>query len=154
VSESDEGVVVRPKGYVHDEPVVRRVGDRALCIGNRAATESERVAERFAHVLSVNAEPGLATTHHRPLVDSEDATWERFAAAVDAARALHDREGALLVNCRAGVSRSTAVLAAALAAAEDRAFVDALHAVQDARPHAVPHPRLHDLGVAYVAAHE
>jgi len=104
------------------------------------------------------AEPGdqsRATPSVRPfgwVADDANDDWGRFAAAVDAARRLLARDGAVLIHCEAGVSRSSAVAAAALAVREDRQFVDALHEIQDYRVHAIPHPALHALGVQYVAA--
>ncbi|SEV93383.1 dual specificity protein phosphatase family protein [Halobacterium jilantaiense] len=144
---------VRPFGYVNDTPVVRRLGDRNCFLGNATAASPD--CERtFEHVLSLTETPQPATTHHRPLTDDANNDWAAFAAAVDTARRLLARDGSLLVHCEAGVSRSSAVAAAALAVAESRPFVDALHEVQDARPHAVPHPALHELGVEYVAAQQ
>jgi atypical dual specificity phosphatase len=57
----------------------------------------------------------------------------------------------VLVHCNAGVSRSSAVLASTLAAAEGRRFRDALCEVQAARPMAMPHPELHRQAVVYLA---
>jgi hypothetical protein len=149
--EQSTAVFVRPKGYVEDEPVARRIGDRDLFVGNYHAASTEAFEDRFEHVLSVSSEPYPLTTHHRPLVDGPSNEWAAFAAAVDTARELHANEGTVLVNCKAGISRSTTVLATTVAAAEDRSFGDALAAIQDARPHAGPHPALHELGVTYLA---
>ena len=71
---------------------------------------------------------------------------------MDAARRLYRREGSVLVHCKAGISRSSTLIAAALAAEEDRTFRAALGDVQAARPAAMPHPVLHELAVAYLAA--
>jgi atypical dual specificity phosphatase len=102
----------------------------------------------------VSEEAYPRTTHHRPLTDGPGNDWADFAAAVDTACGLYDREGELLVHCEAGISRSTTVLAATIAAAEDSSFADALATVQAARPQAVPHPLLHELGVTYLATVE
>jgi hypothetical protein len=149
--EQSTAVFVRPRGYVEDEPVARRIGDRDLFVGNYHAASTDAFEDRFEYVLSVSAEPYPLTTHHRPLVDGPSNEWAAFAGAVDTARELHGNEGCLLVNCKAGISRSTTVLATTIAAAEARSFADALVAIQDARPHAVPHPALHELGVTYLA---
>ena len=150
-TENSPALFVRPLGHVDDAPVVRRLGDRDCFLGNAAAASAD--CERtFEHVLSLTRRPESATTHHRPLTDDATNDWTSFAAAADAARRLLSREGSLLVHCEAGISRSSAVAATALAVADNRPFVDALHEVQDARPHAVPHPALHTLGVQYVAA--
>jgi len=58
----------------------------------------------------------------------------------------------VLVNCKAGVSRSTAVLATAVAAERDGSFRDGLRTVEAAHPEAVPHPALVEAGVVYLAA--
>lgn len=142
--------VVRPFGSVGDEPVVRRVGGRALFLGNLHAGDTA-IGERFDHVVSLTADPRPATTYHRPLVDGYDVEWPRFADAVDTTRRLHRTDGSVLVHCKAGVSRSSAVLASTLAAAEGRRFRDALSEVQAARPIAMPHPGLHEQAVCYLA---
>lgn len=147
-------VYVRPKGYVEDEPVARRIGDRDLFLGNRGAAHTGQNGREFEFVLSVSSDAYPLTTHHHPLSDGPDNEWSAFEAAVDAARELHGREGSLLVHCEAGISRSTTVLATTVAAEEGRHFVDALGLVQEARPHAVPHPALHELGVTYLATVE
>lgn len=145
-------VHVRQYGHVEDEPVARRVGDRELFLGNGRAAHPGDHAERFEYVLSATRDPGPLTTHHHPLVDGPDADYGEFAAAVDAARRLHRRDGPLLVHCEAGISRSSALVATTLAAEEGLPLRDALDAAQDARPQAVPHPALHELAVVYLAA--
>lgn len=142
---------VRPFGVAPSVPVARRIGDRECVLGNRLAAEDGR-ADRFERVLSLTEEPVAATTHHRPLVDGPGAGWTSFAAAADAAAdALRDGE-TLLVHCSAGVSRSAAVFAAAIAAVGGRTVASTLDEVQAARPHAVPRPTLHELAVLYAAA--
>lgn len=144
--------VVRPIGYVEDEPVVRRIGDRGLYLGNSLAARPDRHDRTFEHVLSATGEPRPLTTHHHPLDDGPGTDWAEFEAAVDAARRLSRRDGAALVHCRAGVSRSSTLLAAALAAEEGLSLDDALALVREARPCALPHPALHELAVVYLAA--
>lgn len=156
--ERGSNLFVRPLGYVEDAPVVRRVGDRDLYLGNAHAADPDRydpegdTVPDFEHVLTVARDAGPLTTHHRPLVDGSDCDWATFERAVDAARRLYREPGPLLIHCRAGISRSSAVVATTLAAEADRPFADALAVVQEARPYAVPHPRLHELGVVYLAA--
>lgn len=150
--ESSSAVHVRPFGYVDPEPVVRRLGDRDLWIGNVHAADGERHDHRFDYVVSTTSESQPLTTHHHPLVDGPEADWSRFASAVDTTLELHLHDGSLLVHCTAGISRSTALLATTLAAEEDRSFRAALGTVQRHRPHAVPHPTLHLLAVEYLAA--
>lgn len=148
----DSRLVVRPFGYTAEEAVVRQVGDRPLFLGNIGAARPGPHEDRFRWVVSLTADEEPLTSHHHPLVDGPGNEWASFAAAVDETRRLHGQDGGLLVHCEAGISRSTTVIAAALAVAEDRRFVDALHRVQEARPAAVAHPVLHRMGVSYVAA--
>ena len=143
---------VRPFGYVEDHPVIRRIGDRELFLGNVYAADPERHDRRFDFVLSVTPDEHPLTTRHHPLEDGPGNDWLAFEAAVDAARGLIRSDGSVLIHCRAGISRSTALVATALAAEEDLRFRDALDAVQEARPHAMPHPALHEFAVIYLAA--
>jgi atypical dual specificity phosphatase len=123
-----------------------------LFIGNVHAADPERHERQFDHVLSVTGDEQPLTTHHHPLSDGADNDWRTFEAVADAAHLLYRRDGSTLVHCEAGISRSATLVALALAAEEDWTFVDALHEVQNARLHAVPHPALHELGVVYLAA--
>lgn len=149
----DESVVfVRPVGYVADEPVIRRLSPRDLFIGNELAAHPDRHDHAFEYVLSVSTGRHPLTTHHCPLIDGAGNEWRAFESAVDTARQLFREEGSLLVHCTAGISRSATVLSTTLAAEEDRTLHDALAIVQDARPHAVPNPALHELAVTYLAA--
>lgn len=149
----DESVVfVRPVGYVADEPVIRRLGPRDLFIGNESAAHPDRHDHAFEYVLSISTESHPLTTHHCPLIDGAGNEWCAFETAVDTVPRLFREDGSLLVHCTAGISRSSTVLAATLAAEEDRTFHDALAIVQEARPHAVPNPPLHELAVTYLAA--
>ena len=144
--------LARPFGYVEDRPVIRRIGDRDLFLGNALAADPGEHDCAFDHVLSATREEHPLTTHHRPLHDGPGNDWPAFEAAVDTARALHRREGSVLIHCRAGISRSATLVATALAAAEGRRLRGALGVVQEARPHAVPHPALHEAAVVYLAA--
>ena len=149
-----KAVYVRPVGYVSDDPVVRRVGDRDLFIGNVHAADPERHVRRVDFVLSATSEAKPLTTHHHPLDDGPDNEWQAFEAAVDDARTLLRRNGSALIHCKAGISRSSTLVAAALASEEERRFADALAAVQEARPHAIPNPALHELAVVYLASRD
>lgn len=144
---------VRPVGFVEDRAVVRRIGDRDCFLGNWRAADPDAADRRFDHVVSVTADAYPLTTHHRPLVDGPDNDWPAFEAAVDAARRCHRADGALLVHCKAGISRSTAVIATTLAVEEDRPLAETVAAVRDARPMATPHPALVEQAVSYLAAH-
>lgn len=149
-----ESVVVRPLGYVPDEAVVRRVGDREVYIGNEHAADTAYHDRSFEFVLSATADPRPSTTHHHSLEDGPGNEWTAFAAAVDDARTLLVRDGTTLVHCRAGISRSTTLLATAIAAEEERSFRDALDEVQTARPPAMPHPALFENAIVYLAARD
>lgn len=146
------GPHVRPIGCHPETPIVRRIGDRDLFLGNRHAADPERAPRSFDAVCTVAEERSPATTHHVPLVDGPEAEWARFKDAVETARSLHRSEGSVLVHCKAGISRSTTVLATTIATEEGRPLREAFEHVWAARPHAVAHPRLHELAVWYVAA--
>jgi Dual specificity phosphatase, catalytic domain. len=156
----DQTVFVRPRGHVEERPVVRPIGDQALYLGNRLAADPDSLAradsppdgETFEFVLTVSQDSQPLTTHHRPLADGPGNSWPRFEAAVDTARRLYRRDGSLLCHCKAGISRSTTVVATTIAAEESRPFRAALDTVQEARPHAIPHPALHEQAVLYLAA--
>ena len=151
---TDSSVLVRPLGYVEDKPIVRPISDRELFLGNTHAADSDQHDRTFDHVLSVCREECPLTTHHHPLYDGTETDWPEFERAVDAARRLYRSEGSVLIHCKAGISRSTTILATTLAAEEEREFRDALAIVQDARPIAMPHPALHEMAVIYLAARE
>ena len=144
--------IVRPFGYVADEPIVRRIGERELFLGNEFAADPARHDRSFEFVLSATTDERPLTTHHHPLDDGPGNDWSTFEAAVDTARALYRREGSLLIHCKAGISRSSALVATTIAAEENRRLDDAFAIVHEARPHAVSHPALHESAVIYLAA--
>jgi protein-tyrosine phosphatase len=144
--------LVRPFGHVADRPVIRRIGDRNLYLGNGLAADSEHHDREFRYVLSATDDEHPLTTHHCPLIDGPDNDWLTFEEAVDTARTLYRRDGSLLIHCNAGISRSSTLVATTLAAEENLGFNDALTIVNEARPHAIPHPSLHELAVVYLAA--
>lgn len=144
--------IVRPFDYVADEPIVRRIGDRELYLGNWFAADPEHHDHAFEYVLSATGDERPLTTHHHPLDDGPGNDWSAFEAAVDAARRLYRRDGSVLIHCKAGISRSSVLAATTIAAEEDRRLDEAFAIVHDARPHAVPHPALHESAVVYLAA--
>jgi atypical dual specificity phosphatase len=144
--------IVRPIGFVEDRAVVRRIGDRELFLGNRHAADPSRHDQSFEFVLSASTDSHPLTTHHHPLDDGPGNEWQTFADAVETARSLYRRDGSVLVHCTAGVSRSSTLLATAIAAEEDVSLEDALSTVRAARPVATPHPALHGQAVIYLAA--
>ena len=150
--EGSSELLVRPFGYVADEPVIRRLGDRELYLGNGHAADGARHDREFRYVLSATENEQPLTTHHHPLDDGPDNDWPAFEQAVDTARTLSRRSGSVLIHCNAGISRSSTLVATTLAAEEQREFGDALAIVHEARPHALPHPALHEWAVVYLAA--
>ena len=152
LADSDENVLVWPFGYIEQRPVVRSIGERDLYLGNKFAASPERHDRRFEFVLSATHEPYPLTTHHRPLADGPENNWSTFASAVDTARALYRRDGSVLVHCKAGISRSTTLVATTLAAEEGHQLRAALDIVHEARPRAMPNPALHEQAVLYLAA--
>ncbi|MFB9806465.1 dual specificity protein phosphatase family protein [Haladaptatus pallidirubidus] len=149
--EVESEIFVRPFGYVEPEPVIRRIGERNLYIGNKFAAHPEYHCQQFESVVSASSEKHPLTTHHHPLVDGSGNEWSAFESAVDTVRTLYRKDDTLLVHCKAGISRSSTLIATALAAEENKTFHDALAAVQGARPHAIPNPSLHELAVVYLA---
>lgn len=148
----DDTPLIRPKGYVADEPIIRRIGDRELFLGNEHAADPTRHERMFEFVVSVSSEAQPLTTHHRPLTDGPGNEWGAFENAVDTARQCYRRNGATLIHCTAGISRSSTLVATTLAAEEGLSFREALERVHDARPLAIPNPALHELAVVYLAA--
>jgi protein-tyrosine phosphatase len=144
--------LIRPFGYVEDYPVIRRIGDHDLFLGNRLAADPSHHDREFTFVLTLTGDTEPLTTHHCPLVDGPGNDWSVFETAVDTARRLFRRDGSLLVHCTAGVSRSSTVLATTLAAEERTSLAAGFDTVLDARPSAVSHPALRELAVVYLAA--
>ena len=144
--------LVRPFGYVEGRPILRRIADRDLYLGNWLAATQEPDEREFDFVLSVTEDRYPLTTHHCPLIDGPGNEWTAFEEAVDTARSLYRREGPVLIHCKAGISRSSTIVATTLAAEEHRRLREALEIVQDARPFAIPNPALHELAVVYLAS--
>lgn len=145
-------LLVRPFGYVENSPIVRRISTCNLYLGNASAAESDSHDQEFEHVLSATRDEFPRTTHHCPLIDGPDNEWASFKRAVDTARTLYRSNESVLIHCNAGISRSSTLIATTLAVEDDRPFREALAAVQEARPHAMPHPALHELAVVYLAS--
>jgi len=152
-TDGDEDVLVWPLGHTEQRAVVRPIGERDLFLGNNFAASPEHHDRQFEFVLSATHEPQPLTTHHRPLDDGPDNDWTTFTSAVDTARTLFRRDGAVLVHCKAGISRSTTLVATTLAAEEGRSLRAALDIVHETRPRAMPNPALHEQAVLYLAAH-
>jgi Predicted protein-tyrosine phosphatase len=145
-------IAVRPIGYIEDGPIIRRIGERNLYLGNKHAADSGQHDQSFRYVVSVSTDDYPLTTHHHPLDDGPGNDWKTFECAVDTARKLLQQDGSVLVHCTAGISRSSAVIATVLAAEESRPLRESLSTVLQARSTATPHPALHELAVVYLAA--
>lgn len=144
--------------------VVEQIGDRPLYLGNACAVGADDVSHELTDtfaaegvpVLSVNKRELPLTTHHYPLHDGAGNDPRAFEAAMDTARELYqavlkgDRPGPMMVNCAAGISRSTTTIAATLAATEKISFETGVQKVKTYRARASPHPALVELAEAYL----
>lgn len=145
-------IAVRPIGYTEDGPIIRRMGERNLYLGNKHAADPGQHDQSFRYVVSVSTDDYPLTTHHHPLEDGPGNEWTAFERAVDTARRVIQQDGSVLIHCKAGISRSSTVIATALAAEESLPLRESLSVVLRARPTATPHPALHELAVVYLAA--
>ena len=152
-TENGGDLVVRPLHHVEDEAVIQRIEDRDLYLGNWRAADPAYHDQTFDYVLSPTSREYPLTTHHCPLNDGPDNNWKAFEKAIDTARTLYQQDGSLLIHCTAGISRSSTLIAATLAAEENRQFLNALRIVQRSRPNASPNPSLHEWAVIYLAAY-
>lgn len=143
---------VRVLGAEPVEPVVRRIGDRELYLGNRSAADPAAHGQRFDHVVSATLSEQPLTTHHCPMHDGPNTDWNTFAAAVDTVRSCVRREGTTLVHCKAGISRSATLIATTIAAEEARTFEASFEIVRRDRADAISHPALLEHAVCYLAA--
>ena len=120
-----------------------RIGDRNLWIANGGAIESNHLSAMNLdpeYVVTVNQNATWATTDHHPLKDGFINDQEEFADAVATTRDSIRADGTVIVNCSAGISRSTTVIATAIAAEDDLSFEAAVDEIKDTRPRAQPHP--------------
>ena len=144
--------------------VLKQIGDRPLYLGNQCSVGADGVShgmtETFAEegvpVLSVNKREQPLTTHHHPIHDGPGNDPAAFEAAMDTARELYqavlkgDRPGPMMVNCAAGISRSTTTIAVTLAATEEVSFETGVQKVKTYRGRASPHPALVELAETYL----
>ena len=147
-------VAVRPFGYVEPHPVVRRVGDTCLFVGNERAADPDGPDRSFDAVVSATREPRARTTHHRPLADGPEVDPGAFADAVVTVRRLRRTAEAVLVHCAAGVSRSPALVAATLAVDGGGSLRESLATVRAGRPVATPHPAVFEAALSAVLARQ
>jgi atypical dual specificity phosphatase len=135
--------------------IAARIGDRALWIANGRAIDPdnlETLGLNPMYVVSVNLTPTNATTDHYALKDGFLNDQEVFTRAVDTTRKRLRDDGTVIVNCAAGISRSSAVIATALAAEENMTFDDAVDEIRETREYARPHSKLQLNATVYLAA--
>lgn len=134
-----------------------RIGERNIWIANSGGVEPEHLAAMDldpAYVVSVNNTASEATTDHYPLKDGFVNDQEQFTEAVEMTRQRLREPGTVIVNCAAGISRSTTVSATALAAEEDRPFNTVVEEIKETRPQARPHPKLKLNAFGYFVGNE
>lgn len=132
-------------GYEFPDAIAVRIGDRDLWIADSGAIDPDNLDAMGIdpeYVVSVNTDPTAATTDFHPLDDARVNDPDEFAAAVDATRDRLNQNGVTVVNCTAGVSRSTTVLATAIAAEEDIPLNRVIDYIQQYRERAQPHKKL------------
>jgi len=130
-----------------------RIGDRDLWIANGGAIEPDHLAAMQLdpeYVVSLNRTATEATTDHFPLKDGYVNHQQKFSAAVETTREHIRAGGTVIVNCAAGISRSSTVLATALAAEDNISFDTAVDEIKNTRPRARPHPKLKLNAYAYL----
>lgn len=130
-----------------------RIGNRDLWIANGGGIEPDNLATMALnpdYVVSLNRTATGATTDHFPLKDGYVNDQQEFTAAVNTTRKHIRDEGTVIVNCAAGISRSSTVLATAIAAEDDVSFEAAVEEIKETRPRARPHPKLQLNAYAYL----
>jgi len=135
------------------QALAARIGNRNLWIANGGAIESNHLSAMDLdpeHVVSVNKNATWATTDHHPLKDGFINDQEEFSAAVETTREHIRADGTVIVNCAAGISRSSTVIATALAAEENRSFAAVVEEIKETRRRARPHPKLKLNAYAYL----
>jgi atypical dual specificity phosphatase len=134
-----------------------QVGNRKLWIANEGAIDPDNLSTMglsIEHVISVNHTATRATTDHHPLKDGYVNDQQDFTEAVETTREKIRNGGSVIVNCAAGISRSSTVIATAIAAEDGVSFEDAVEEIKDTRPRAQPHPKLQLNAYAYLVAAE
>ena len=106
------------------------------------------------YIITVNETATAATTDHYPLKDEHVNDHQKFSAAVGTTRAHIRSEKTVLVNCSVGLSRSSTVIATAIAAEDELSFDAAVAEIRDHRLRANPHPKLQLNAYAYLVTEE
>lgn len=131
-----------------------RIGERDLWIANSGAVTPENLATLDLSpefVVSVNRTATDATTDHHPLKDAYVNDQQQFTEVIETTRRRIQQDGTVIVNCAAGISRSTTVIATAVAAEEKEPFDTIVEEVRQTRSRADPHPKLQLSAQAYLA---
>jgi len=102
------------------------------------ATHNIKAVLQVAHSVSV---PGV-TCLYLPVSDDVPLPKSQLRRGVDFILAQKEQGNATLVACHAGMSRSPTFAIAALKEAEDLSLLDALRALRQHHPHAMPNPPL------------
>lgn len=134
-----------------------QIADYELWIANRDAINPDNLDTMGLdpeHVVTVNERPSPATTDHHPLSDGFVNDHDDFCDAVDTARERIAQDGTTIVNCAAGVSRSTTVMATALAAEYSLLLPEAITTIRKYRTNAHPHPKLQINAYGYLGSRE
>lgn len=134
-----------------------RIGERNVWIANSGGVEPDHLAAMElnpTYVVSVNKTATAATTDHHPLKDGFVNDQQEFSEAVETTRKRLQQPGTVIVNCAAGISRSTTVAATAIAAVEELPFDAVVDDIKDTRPRARPHPKLQLNALAYLTNKE
>jgi len=135
------------------EAIAVRIGDRNIWIANGGAVQPhnlEQLGIEPGHVVSVNRTKTDATTDFHPLLDGFVNSYHKFVKAVDATRICLRDDEPVIVNCAAGISRSTTVLATAMATEDGIPLSEAIETIKTHRQRAQPHPKLLFLAYAYL----
>lgn len=140
---------VLDKGVL-DGKVCKQIGERDLHIADKQGAEEHGPSSSIAAVITL-CEPELdPTTSYHPMFDGPGNDYRDFVAAVEDARAAIREEGEVLIHCAAGISRSSTVMATALAAEEDRDFDEVVVEIRQHRLIARPNPALRALARDYL----
>jgi atypical dual specificity phosphatase len=134
--------------------VAARIGNRELWIANAGAIQPDHLAALDLtpeYVVSLNRTPTEVTTDYHPLKDAHVNDQQQFTKAVHVVRDRIQRDGEVIVNCQAGISRSSTVIATAIAAEDELSFETAVEEIKHTRKRADPHPKLQLNAQAYLA---
>ena len=112
---------------------------------NRGTLEDHDIV----YVISLTEEEHIYTTIHHPIKYGDNPQTE-FDQAVEYVRKAMDEDHNVIVHCVAGISRSSTVVTAALAAEQELRFNKALNQVKEGRPIANPHPDLREQAETYL----